>query len=309
MKVFYEIPEINEDTTIAIGTFDGVHLGHSSILNSARETAKKNNQKFVVFTFLDHPALVTGSKLVPLLLTTSEEKLALLEKFDVDYCVIPPFSKGLSMLTPEEFIKNILIEKLKAKNVCVGFNFYFGYKAEGSGLTLEELSKDYGYKVEVKEPLLLNGETVNSSTIRELLKNGDLEKANNMLNYPYSLRGNVVEGKGIGKAVLGIPTANIVVNGRKLLPQNGVYACEVKVRNKKHYGLVNIGNRPTFDNGLKSIEVHILNFSDDVYGEQIAINLKSFIRAERKFSGPDELKSQILSDIDTTKLFFNDKIS
>lgn len=308
MKVFFEIPYLEEDTTIAIGTFDGVHSGHQSILKRAREIANKNNQKLVVFTFIDHPAIVTGSKLVPHLLTTSEEKISLLcNTYSPDYCIMPSFTKGFSMLTPEEFVNEILVKKLRAKNICVGFNFFFGYKAEGNNETLLKLSHTYNYHAEIISPFVQDHKTVSSSMIRELLMYGDLEKANQMLTYPYKLRGNIVKGQGIGKSVLGIPTANIAVNGRKLVPANGVYACEVKIRNKNLKGIVNIGNRPTFDNGNKSIEVHIFDFADDIYDEQMEIGLVKYLRGEKKFNGADALKEQILSDIEEVKTFFNNK--
>lgn len=304
MKIFFDIPEIEEDTTIAIGTFDGVHKGHLRIINKAIEIAKENKQKLLVFSFLDHPAIVTGSKLVPLLINTSEEKINNLKKYDIDYCVMTTFTKGLSMLYPEEFIKEILIQKLKAKNICVGFNFFFGYKAEGDGKLIKELSSKYNYNAYIEEPLTIDGETVSSSTIRDLLNEGNIEKVNFLLGYEYFIKGNVIKGKGLGKSVLGIPTANLAVNGRKLIPKKSVYSCKVKVRNKEYNGLVNIGNRPTFDNGLQSIEVHILNFDDDIYEEQIEISLKTRIRDEKKFNGVEELKAQILLDIEKCKDVF-----
>lgn len=305
MKVFFEIPYLEENTTIAIGTFDGVHSGHQEILKRAKEIATKNNQKLVVFTFIDHPSIVTGSKLVPHLLTTSEEKISLLSHtFEPDYCIMPSFTKGFSMLTPEEFIDEILVKKLKAKNICVGFNFFFGYKAEGNNETLLNLSHKYNYHAEIVPPFVYENETVSSSMIRELIASNNLDKANKMLGYKYKLRGNIVKGKGIGKSVLGIPTANIAVNGRKLVPSNGVYACDVKIRDKNLKGIVNIGNRPTFDNGTKSIEVHIFDFEDNIYDEQMEICLVMHLRGEKKFNGPDALKAQILSDIEEVKNFF-----
>ncbi len=309
MKVYFEIPELREKTAVAIGTFDGVHLGHQSVLHCARQNAINKNYNFVVFTFLDHPAIVTGSKKVPQLLTTSEEKIALLEKYNIDYCIIPPFSKEFSLLTPEAFIKTILVEKLKAKDICIGFNFFFGHKAAGSGVTLNQLSNKYNYESEIVAPVMFENNPVSSSLIRKLLSTGDIEKANQMLGYEYYLKGSVIKGKGIGRSVLGIPTANLLVNERKLLPGNGVYSCEVKLRGKKYLGVLNIGNRPTFDNGAKSVEVHILDFADDIYDEILELNFKSFLRKEKKFSDIEQLKKQILSDIDNCSALFSAKIN
>jgi riboflavin kinase/FMN adenylyltransferase len=308
MKVYFNIPEIKEKTTVAIGTFDGLHLGHKTVLRRAQLIADQKGHSFVVFTFLDHPAIVTGSKKVPLLLTTSEEKISLLEHFQIDYCIIPNFDRELSLLTPEEFIEKVLMEKLKAQNICVGFNFFFGHKAAGNGETLKQLSTKYGYQAEIVEPVMYDGQTVNSSVIRKLLSDGEIEKAEHLLGYPYFLKGVVVKGKGIGRSVLGIPTANVAVSPRKLLPKNGVYSCEVKVRDEKHIGVVNLGTRPTFDNGTQSIEVHILNFSDDIYEESLELNFKTFLREERKFDGIEQLKQQILADIEQCKTIFSSKI-
>ena len=309
MKVYFNIPEIKEKTTIAIGTFDGLHLGHRTVLQRAKVLATEMNYSFVVFTFLDHPAIITGSKKVPLLLTTSEEKISILEHFQIDYCIIPHFDKELSLLTPEEFVRQVLVNRLKAQNICVGFNFFFGHKAVGNGETLKQLSKKFGYQAEIVEPVLYEGQPVSSSVIRKLLTEGEIEKANSLLGYSYFLKGVVIKGKGIGRSVLGIPTANVSVSSRKLLPKNGVYACEVTVRNNKHIGVVNIGTRPTFDNGAQSIEVHILYFSDDIYDESLELNFKTFLREEKKFAGIDQLKQQILTDIDACIEIFNAKIN
>ncbi|MBC7473627.1 MAG: bifunctional riboflavin kinase/FAD synthetase [Candidatus Sericytochromatia bacterium] len=300
MQVFFDIPNIEEDTTIAIGTFDGLHLGHQSVLKNAKKIALENNQKLLIFTFTDHPAIITGSKKVPQILTMSDEKVNLLKSYesDSDYCVMPNFSKDFSILSPEEFIENILVKKLKAKNICVGFNFFFGYKAQGNEQTLKNFSKKYNYDVEVVKPVKYEGQNVSSSVIRELLTDGEISKANQLLNYKYYLRGQVVRGRGLGKTVLGIPTANILVSERKLIPKNGVYCCDVKVKDKNYVGVTNIGNRPTFDNGLKSIEVHILDFDDDIYGNQIEINFSDYLRPEKKFDGIEKLKEQILIDIE-----------
>lgn len=301
MKVFFEIPEITEETTIAIGTFDGLHLGHQEVLSTAERISKESNHPLLVFTFMDHPAIITGSKKVPLLLTTSDEKITLLKKYNIDYCVIPNFSKEFSLLTPEEFISEILINKLKAKNICIGFNFFFGHKAAGSGHTLIELSEKYNYKAEIVGPVKLGDKTVSSSLIREYLSNGEIGKANEMLNYSYYLKGKVVRGKGIGRSILGIPTANIAVSERKLLPVNGVYSCDVKLDSGNYTGVANLGNRPTFDNGDKSIEVHILDFDDDIYDQNIEVNFKFFLRSEKKFDGIEQLKQQILNDIESSR--------
>jgi riboflavin kinase/FMN adenylyltransferase len=307
MKVYFNVPELQEKTTVAIGTFDGLHIGHKAVLQCARAGAAEKNNRFVVFTFLDHPAIVTGSKKVPLLLTTSEEKISLLEQFQIEYCIIPGFDRELSLLSPEEFIRQVLVDKLKAENICIGFNFFFGFKAAGDGETLKQLSTKYGYQAQIVEPVLYGGQPVSSSVIRKLLEDGEIEKANTLLGYPYFLKGVVIKGKGIGRSVLGIPTANVSVSSRKLLPKNGVYACEVTIRGSRYTGVVNIGTRPTFDNGAQSIEVHILGFADDIYDESLDLNFRTYLREEKKFDGIEELKQQILTDIDKCTRIFSVK--
>lgn len=302
METFFDIPDFDQPVTVAIGTFDGVHLGHRVVLQTASHMAKQDDTPMVVFTFKDHPAIITGSKDVPQLLTLSDEKIALLENLNPDKCIIIDFTKELSVLSPEEFIKDILIDKLKAKNICVGFNFYFGHKAKGNGQTLIDFSDKYGYKAKVVEQVRFKDETVSSSVIREQIKNGDIERADKLLDYKYHISGKVVKGRGVGKSVLGIPTANMDVNPRKLIPVNGVYSCNVYVQDEIKKGIVNIGNRPTFDNGLKTVETHIIDFDKDIYDEIITIELKTFIRSEKKFNGIDELKIQILADIEKARV-------
>lgn len=301
MEVFNNIPQLGENTTIAIGTFDGVHKGHRIVLENAHLMAEETKTPMIVFTFKDHPAIITGSKKVPKLITLSNEKIKLLEFSKPDYCLMIDFTKELSLLSPEEFISEILVKKLRAKNICIGFNFYFGHKASGNGQTLIDLSEKYDYKAKVIEPIKIDNETISSSVIRNLIDNGEIEKSNKILGYKYFITGQIIKGRSIGKSVLGIPTANMLIDERKLIPENGVYACDVFVLNEVKKGIVNIGNRPTFDNGSKSVEVHIIDFDADIYNEYITIELKSFIRREQKFDGINKLKTQILIDIEKAK--------
>jgi riboflavin kinase/FMN adenylyltransferase len=301
MEVFFEIPDFSDNTTIAIGTFDGVHSGHKVVLETASKMAKESNTPMVIFTFKDHPAIITGSKEVPQLITLSDEKINLLKNSNPDKCIIIDFTKELSLLSPEQFIQEILINKLKAKNICIGFNFFFGHKAAGNGQTLISLSEKYNYKANVVEPVKIDDETISSSVIRQLVNNGEIEKANKLLGYKYQISGKVVRGRGVGRSVLGIPTANMDIDPRKLIPENGVYACDVYVKNEIKKGIVNIGNRPTFDNGLKTVETHIIDFDEDIYDEIIRIELKTFIRREKKFNGIEELKAEILANIEQAK--------
>jgi riboflavin kinase/FMN adenylyltransferase len=298
MKIFNEIPFLEKESTVAIGTFDGVHCGHKKVLEEAKKIAKKNNQNYIIFTFIDHPAIVTGSKDVPKLINTYEEKIELLRVFEPDICIIYQFEKKFSKLYPEEFIRDILVNQLKTKNICVGFNFFFGYKASGDTKTLKDLEKKYNYNVSIIDRYKIDDSIVSSSEIRKLIIEGNFEKANKLLGYNYSISGRVIKGKGIGKAILKIPTANLDINQRKILPKNGVYSCSVNINDETFKGIMNIGNRPTVDNGNKSIEVHIINFDKNIYDHYIKVTFGSFIRDEKKFNSLEELKEQILKDIE-----------
>lgn len=308
MKIYFDIPEIKTKSTVAIGTFDGVHLGHQEVLKYARNLSKKSHNSSIVFTFNDHPATSLKNKRPPFLLTTVTEKISLLEKQSLDICIIIPFTEGIAQLSPIEFIESILINRLNASDICVGYDFHFGKKAMGSGETLKEFENKYGYKTHIIEPVKYNNEIVSSSKIRNLLIDGKINLANTLLTRNYSLKGRVITGQGIAKKILGFPTANIQVDDRKLIPALGVYTCYVNISNKYYKGVVNIGNRPTFGHSELSIEVFILDFNKNIYDQVIEIELNSFLRPEKKFSDITELKSQINKDIKKTQQILATKV-
>jgi len=297
MELNFDILASKQQSVIAIGTFDGVHTGHQFILNTAKKTALEKGLPFFVLTFSDHPALITKAKEVPQLLTIFDEKMDLLHKFGVDNCIIMPFSSKFASLTYQEFTQKNLVDLLKVKHIFVGYNFHFGYKAQGNGESLKSLGEKMNFDTHIISPIQKEGFIISSSLIRSLIQNSKISLANKLLGYDYSLKGKVIEGQKIAAKGLGFPTANLKVNERKLLPANGVYSCKVKVDNKVYSGVMNIGFRPTFNQTILSLEVHILNFNKDIYDKTIEVQFIDYLREERKFENIDALKRQIETDV------------
>ncbi len=301
MKLYRSLEAFSRlsNAIVTIGTFDGVHVGHQKIISRLNEIAAVTKGEVVVLTFFPHPRMV----LFPedndiMLLNTLDEKIALLEKSGVGHLLIHPFSREFSRMSSTEFVRDILVNKIGTKKLVIGYDHHFGRNREGSFSELLELSALYNYEVEKIPEQDINDVAISSTKIRKALLSGDMETANSFLGYAYNLGGKVVRGRQIGRT-LGFPTANIEVpENYKLIPANGVYAVQVEIRGSCLKGVLSIGNRPTFDNGLRSIEVHIFNFDQDIYGESIRVHFNSFIRPDRKFSSAEELRIQMLQDKD-----------
>jgi riboflavin kinase/FMN adenylyltransferase len=285
-----------------LGNFDGVHLGHQTIFRKVNEEARKNNGEAVVITFEPHPLKVLSPHKCPPLLTPFRKKMMLIEKSGIDTVLCVKFTLGFSKTSPFDFIKNVLIEKVKAKKIVVGYNYHFGRKQRGDVEILKQVCKLFNVDVEVMEPLRIGATTVSSSKIRELIKDGEVEEASKLLGRNYPVIGKVVQGAKRGQA-LGFPTANLEIS-EELYPKKGVYAVEVVWNQQLLDGLADVGTNPTFlpaqargENPL-SVEVHILNFHHDLYGEELQINFRRRIRDESRFSSPSELMEQIRKDIE-----------
>lgn len=279
---------------VTIGFFDGVHHGHHYLLQQLETLAAEHGLSAVAVTFDCHPRQVVCEDFVPSLLTTQEEKLALLSETFSGKVVVLPFTKELSTLTAKEFMQSVLREKLNAKLLLMGYNHRFGH----GGGTPEEYAawgRETGIKVCQAEALA--GEKVSSSRIRNLINQGDIDNANAMLGYPYFLTGTVIIGKQIGRQI-GFPTANLLLPEHKQLPACGVYAVWVVLPDKTKYGgMLCIGHRPTIEaNGELSIEVHIFDFKGDLYGEQICLDFIGKLREERHFASLDTLQAQLTRD-------------
>ncbi len=287
------------------GTFDGVHLGHQKILDTVVEKARSIGGKSVLLTFYPHPRLVLYPEDNELKLITSiEEKAALLDEFGVDYMIVLPFTRELSRMTAHQFIEGILVDKLKIKTIIIGYDHRFGKNREGSIEEIERYSKRYGYTVQQIPEQDIDDCIVSSSKIRTALLGGDLEEANKLLGRTFTIKGNVIDGQKNGKK-LGFPTANIEVSSDfKLIPKQGVYAVEVLLKNQRYTGMLNIGTRPTFKLGQVTIEVHIFDFSDEIYGQEIEILFVKRWRDERKFEELNALKTQLEADKREISAFF-----
>lgn len=303
MKVYHNINNFEaKNPVVTIGTFDGVHLGHQKVIARLKEFARKHDGESVIFTFHPHPRLVTSPNEGNLrLLTTIEEKKQLFEKSGIDHLVVYPFTKSFSELSYSSFVKNILVDKLKTRCLVVGYDHRFGKNREGSFEYLKECAKGYNFKIEKLDALLVDEVHVSSTHIRNALEDGDVEQANKFLGYRFTLHGTVVEGQRVGRK-MGFPTANIEASDpNKLIPGYGVYAVEIILSGEKYGGMLNIGTRPTFNNNAdnRSIEVHIFNFSGDIYNKEITLIFEAKIRDEKKFSGPEALVEQLKKDKET----------
>jgi riboflavin kinase/FMN adenylyltransferase len=287
---------------VTLGNFDGVHLGHQTIFRKVKEEAQKKNGEAVVITFEPHPLKVLSPKTCPPLLTPFKKKMMLIENSGIETVLCIEFTLGFSKISPFDFIKDILIEKVKAKKIVVGYNYHFGSKQRGDVEILKQVCKLFQVDVEVMEPLRIGSTTVSSSKIRELIKEGEVDEASKLLGRNYPVIGKVVQGAKRGQT-LGFPTANLEIS-EELYPKKGVYAVEVVWNQKLLNGLADVGMNPTFlparakEGTPLSIEVHILNFHQDLYGEEIQINFRKRIRDETRFNSPSELMEQIRRDVE-----------
>ena len=300
VKIHTNLKSFNAtNPVVTIGTFDGVHLGHQKVILRLKEIAKKYNGETVIFTFYPHPRLVTSPNETNLrLLTTLEEKTKLFEKFGIDHLVVYPFNNAFSELTYTEFVKQILVEKMKTRCLVVGYDHKFGKNREGGFEYLKKCAVKFNFEVEKLNALFVDEENVSSTKIREALQSGEINKANHYFGYEFALHGTVVSGKQLGRK-LGFPTANIETSDKhKIIPGYGVYAVKVIVNDQYYNGMLNIGTRPTFNKNAdnRSIEVNIFDFSDDIYKQKITLVFFDKIRNEQKFSGVEMLVEQLKKD-------------
>lgn len=304
MRVYESIDKFQgtKGTSVTIGTFDGVHLGHQKIIRQLNEGAQAIKGESVIFTFYPHPRMVLNADDENLkLLSTEEEKRELMEKFGVEHLIVHPFTKEFSRITYTEYVRDILVNKLKVKKLIIGYNHHFGRNREGTFEQLKKLAPVYGFELENIPAQDINNVEISSTKIRKALDSGDIKTANKFLGYDYGMTGKVVRGKGLGKG-LGYPTANIQIENKyKLIPANGVYAVRINYNGKMYNGMMNIGVNPTVSiNGAKTIEVNIFDFNKEIYDENIRIFLVEKLRDEKKFSTLEELKKAIDGDKENT---------
>ncbi len=287
-------------TAVAIGNFDGLHLGHQKIIKTLVSEAKELGLKSVVLTFSPHPEKILGQETIRMIQTINQ-RLEGLKGLGVEAALVIPFNDHFFRLQPEEFIQEILIFRLQAKLVVVGKDFRFGYGRQGNPDYLAEAGKKSGFKVKIIPPVMINNEVVSSSLIRTMLEKGQVDKAAIYLGHPYEIEGTVVQGDSRGQ-ILGIPTANIAPRN-EILP-SGVFITESEIQDKLFPSVTNIGKRPTISSSSQTMESHLLNFRGTIYGQEIKTKLLKKIRDERKFPDLESLRQQILQDIEQARQFW-----
>jgi len=289
------------NTWLTIGSFDGVHIGHQQLIHELNQCAHQARAKSVVLTFYPHPTVILRERTDAFYLTTPSEKVKLLEELGIDIIITHPFTFELSQSTAREFIL-YLQEHLRFHQLWVGYDFALGKGREGNVNYLKIIGGEFNYQVNIVKPVITGVQIVSSSQIRNLLLEGSVDEANNMLGRPYKVTGVVIHGDGRGKSI-GIPTANLETGNEKLIPGTGVYACRAQIRDELYLAAVNIGTRPTFESAdqRSHIEAHILDYTDDLYGYQISIEFIAKLRGEKRFHSVEELLKQIHNDINKTR--------
>jgi riboflavin kinase/FMN adenylyltransferase len=299
MKIYQQLSDFHPPhfSVVTSGTFDGVHLGHQKILRRLQELASQKKGETVLLTYWPHPRLILKPEDNSLrLLTTLSEKVKLLEEMGVDHLIILPFTKELSQMSSEEFIRDILVDKIQTKTLVIGYDHKFGKNREGSFEYLQSHSHLFGFAIEEISRQDVDDLGVSSTKIRTALAQGDIFTANKYLGRPYDLSGQVVKGQQIGRSI-GFPTANIqIAEGYKLLPRDGAYAVHAEVNSIRYKAILNIGDRPTVDGEQKTIEAHLIDFEGDLYGQELRVYFQEFLREEKKFESLGALKNQLVID-------------
>jgi riboflavin kinase/FMN adenylyltransferase len=296
-------PEYNKNSVVTVGTFDGIHLGHKKIIADLIRIKSEKNLRSVIVTFEPHPQIILRNKNSTIrLLSTLEEKLLEFEKLGIDLVYILNFTKEFSEIHAENFYRDYLIGRVGLTDIVFGYDHNFGKNREGNYDTLKDFSAKYGIGVHKVDEFKINGYKVNSTTVREFLINGDVEKAVYILGHYYYLTGKVVYGDKRGSTI-GFPTANVrTLSEYKLVPKNGVYFVFAEVKGKKYFGMMNIGKRPTIaERDEIFLEVNIFDFNEGIYGETIKIDFIKYLRDEKKFDSLDELAVQLNKDKEICK--------
>ena len=293
------IRKIHKKSVIAIGNFDGLHLGHQKVLNQAKLKAKKENTKFGVISFEPIPTMFFNKDIKYHRINLLDQKIYYFKKIKLDFLIIIHFNKSFSNMSADHFIKKILVNKLKSKYIFVSRNFRFGKKRTGNTNMLKKYEKKYSYKTIITSPYQINKKTISSTLIRKSIVRGNVNNVQNYLGRFWSIKGEVIRGQKRGRKI-GFPTCNIKWNSYAL-PKLGVYAVKVEAKNLKKRGIANIGYRPTFNGKTLLLEVNIFGIKTNLYKKTLKISFIKFIRVEKKFKNINELKNQIKKDIITAK--------
>jgi riboflavin kinase / FMN adenylyltransferase len=304
-------PGLVKQSSIALGFFDGVHPGHQVVIGKAVEEAKRLGVSAGVVTFKDHPRTLTRGQ-SPLLITVIEQRLRLFEELGVDFALVLQFTEELCRLSPREYVQSVLVDAVGARSISVGHNHHFGRDREGDASLLQELGSKLNFSVHACNMIEVEGVEVSSSTIRELVRTGEMLRATKLLSRPFALYGTVVEGDKRG-AKLGFPTANMSLYQFQIIPQRGVYVGTTRLSTGQEVPcVINVGLRPTFKGAdgepqlELSVESHLLDFEGNLYGSEIEVSFLSYLRAEQKFDGPDSLKKQIETDVRNARRYLSE---
>lgn len=289
-------------SVLSIGNFDGLHLGHQKILRSVVQQAPARGALAAAITFDPHPLKVLRPEQAPPLLQTLEQRVAGFIELGLDAALVLKFDSALAALSPDEFVRRILMGPLRAAAVLVGHSFRFGYKQAGNAAGLQELGQRLGFAVEIIEPVIVDGEVVSSSAVRIAVGQGRVAHAARLLGRPFALTGYIHRGSGRGGSVV-FPTLNLAPE-QELLPKTGVYATETLLGERLYRSATNVGLRPTFDGGPLSVESHLFDFAENIVAGRLEVRFWERLRDERKFSGPQELRQQIAVDLEQTREFF-----
>jgi riboflavin kinase/FMN adenylyltransferase len=307
LKLFHSINDFQstKKTILTLGTFDGVHIGHKKILERITQNTENGKYESLVLTFFPHPRMVLQEKSEIRLLNTINEKIELLEATGIENLVVHPFNESFSRLTAEEFVHTILVDKFQIQKIIIGHDHRFGRNRTANIDDLIAFGQEYGFEVEQISAEEIQDVSVSSTKIRKALNEGNMALANKYLGYEYFLNGTVVKGKQLGRTI-GFPTANIhIEEDYKLIPKIGVYVVKAVVNEKTVYGMMNIGFNPTVNGDKQTIEVHLFNFDQDIYDQNIKVSLLHYIREERKFGSLDALKARLNQDQIESLAFVN----
>ncbi len=299
MRIYHHIDEFTrlDNAVVTIGTFDGVHTGHRKIIADLKQLAAETNGETVLLTFFPHPRMILHPEDESIkMINTIGEKAEMLEELGIDHLIITPFSRDFSNQSAEEYIRDVLVNKIGTKKIVIGYDHRFGKDRQGGLSDLQRLGPAFGFDViEIPEQDIYEV-AVSSTRIREALLNGAIELANTFLSYPFFITGRVVRGDQIGRTI-GYPTANIVISEKyKLIPVDGIFAVKVKIDGESYGGMAYIGTRPTINGVRRNIEVNIFNFDREIYNQEIRMEFYNFVRDDMKFDSLDALKDQIRKD-------------
>ncbi|MFC1533056.1 bifunctional riboflavin kinase/FAD synthetase [Thermodesulfobacteriota bacterium] len=307
MNIIKDLKEIKKplkNPVLTIGNFDGVHRGHLALFEKVKKIALGIKGQSAVMTFEPHPIKVMKPGNGPPLITPTNQKLKLLSDVGIDVIFCIPFTKQFATISAQDFVRNILVDKIGIKEIVVGYDYTFGNKRQGDINLLRVLGEELRFKVHMVEPIRLNHTLVSSTSVRNLVQDGDIAEAKRLLGRDYQISGTIKKGAGRGDKLLGIPTANLIPVD-ELIPKKGVYAVKADLDDGSYFGVCNIGNNPTFGGNTLSIETHLLDFHKDILGKEFNIKFIHHLREEKNFGSPQELSDQIREDIKRARKLFD----